>query len=299
MRPTRGEMIRVYGVLTLSAIVMALPFYYMVITSLKPATEVSQPTVSLIVQHPTLKPYTDLIEGDQVLQATWNSFVIALLTTIGSMLFCTLAGYAFAKHNFPGKNLLFLTLLATMMIPGSVLLVPSFLLMRDFGWLDTWLPLIVPGLAGAFGVFLARQFISKIPNSLIESAKLDGATEPRIFASLILPLAKPLPRNPWNHDLPGLVEQLPLAADHPAGSKEIHPSPRDLDAARALPGAGQRSDGGCDDLHSSRVDRIFLLSKADRQQPGIEWFEGRLVDFRIRMAAILSLHDAILEGTNG
>lgn len=192
MKRTRWEAVIVYGSLLLGALVMALPFYYMVITSLKPTTEIAQPTVSLMVHEPTLKPYTDLLDAGLVTRATWNSFIIAALTTIGSMFFCTLAGYAFAKHQFPFKNTIFLTLLATMMIPGSVLLVPSFLLMRDFGWLDTWLPLIIPGLAGAFGVFLARQFISKIPDSLIESAKLDGATEWKTFYSVILPLTKPL-----------------------------------------------------------------------------------------------------------
>ena len=192
MRKSRSESIVVYTLLILGALVMTLPFYYMVVTSIKPDTEISQPTLSLTVQHPTIQPYTDLFDAGLVARATWNSFVIALIGTVGSMLLCTLAGYAFAKHNFPGKNALFFTLLATMMIPGSVLLVPSFLLMRDFHWLDTWMPLIVPGLAGAFGVFLARQFIAKIPDSLLESAKLDGASEVKIFSSLILPLTKPL-----------------------------------------------------------------------------------------------------------
>lgn len=192
MKRTKLESVVVYSLLLIGALVMVLPFYYMVVTSLKPSTEIAQPTLNLGVSNPTLQPYVDLFEGDLVLRATWNSFLVAALTTIGSIFLCTLAGYAFAKHKFPGKNALFMTLLATMMIPGSVLLVPSFLLMRDFGWLDTWLPLIVPGLGGAFGVFLARQFIEKIPDSLLESAKLDGATEPRIFASLILPLTKPL-----------------------------------------------------------------------------------------------------------
>jgi len=184
--------ILVYSVLTVGALLMALPFYYMVLTSIKPMTEVTQPTVSLLVSHPTLQPYRDLIDAGLVLRATWNSFVVAVLSTAGAMLFCTLAGYAFAKHRFPGREQIFLTLLATMMIPGTVLLVPSFLLFRDFGWLDTWAPLIVPGLAGAFGVFLARQFIEKIPDSLIESAQLEGFTEWRIFGSIILPLSKPL-----------------------------------------------------------------------------------------------------------
>ena len=171
---------------------MALPFYYMTVTSIKPMSEISQPTLNLLVKHPTIQPYVDLIDGRLVLLATWNSFVISTLLTGGAMLFCTLAGYAFAKHKFPGKEPIFLSLLATMMIPGAVLLVPSFLLFRDFGWLDTWTPLIIPGLGGAFGVFLARQFIEKLPDSLIECAKLEGFSEWRIYWSLVLPLSKPL-----------------------------------------------------------------------------------------------------------
>jgi multiple sugar transport system permease protein len=127
-----------------------------------------------------------------VLRATWNSVIVSSLLTGGSMLLCTLAGYAFAKHRFPGRDLLFMALLATMMIPGAVLLVPSFLLFRDFGWLDTWAPLIVPGLAGAFGVFLARQFIEKMPDSLIECARIEGFSEWRTFWSIVLPLSRPL-----------------------------------------------------------------------------------------------------------
>src|SRR5579871_6927846 len=192
MKRGRGEYAVTYLVLTVGALVMALPFYYMLITSLKSMTEISQPTLDLLVRRPTLQPYRDLIDAGLVVRASWNSLIVSALLTGGSMLFCTLAGYAFAKHRFPGRDLLFLALLATMMIPGTVLLVPSFLLFRDFGWLDTWLPLIVPGLAGAFGVFLARQFIEKIPDSLIESARLEGFSEWRIFASIILPLSKPL-----------------------------------------------------------------------------------------------------------
>jgi multiple sugar transport system permease protein len=192
MQTHRLERIFTYSALVLGALLMALPFYYMVVTSLKSTTEVALPTVSLIVKHPTTKPYTDLMDSGLVLRATFNSVVIAFLSTGGAMLLCTLAGYAFAKHRFPGRDLIFVCLLATMMIPGSVLLVPGFLLMRDFGWLDTWAPLIVPGLAGAFGVFLARQFIEKIPDSLLESAKIEGAGETRIFASIVLPLTKSL-----------------------------------------------------------------------------------------------------------
>lgn len=192
MKRRASEVAWVYAILTIGAIILAIPFYLMVVTSLKPAAEVSQPTVSLLVKEPTFANYWELFDAGLIVKATLNSFVVAVLSTLGAMFFCTLAGYAFAKHNFPGKNVIFMSLLATMMIPGSVLLVPGFLLLRDFGWLDSWLPLIVPGLAGAFGVFLARQFIERIPDSLIESAKLDGAKETRIFGSVIFPLTKPL-----------------------------------------------------------------------------------------------------------
>lgn len=192
MRQSLLEKVVSYTCLTLGAFLMALPFYYMLVTSFKSNQEAAQPTVSLIVHQPTVKPYLDLFDAGLILQATWNSFLIALPLTFGSMFFCLLAGYAFAKHRFPGRDALFLVLLSTMMIPGTVLLVPSFLLFRDLGWLDTWAPLIVPGLAGAFGVFLARQFVGKIPDSLIECAKLEGCGEWRIFRSIVMPLSKPL-----------------------------------------------------------------------------------------------------------
>jgi multiple sugar transport system permease protein len=192
MKIALGEKVWNYVLLSFGALIMALPFYYLAITSFKPNEEVSLPTPSMVVHHPTLKPLQELLSNPLVYNATKNSLIIATLQTLGALFFCTLAGYAFAKHRFPGKNLLFLILLSTMMIPGAVLLVPSFLLYRDLGWLDTWAPLIVPGLGGAFGVFLARQFIQKIPDSLIECARLEGCSEPRIYFKMVLPLSKPL-----------------------------------------------------------------------------------------------------------
>lgn len=192
MRTRLSEKWVVYSVLTVGAVLLAMPFYYMLITSVKSMPEIASPELSLFVKKPTLDPYRELFDGELVLRSTWNSIVIAVLSTGGGLLLCTMAGYAFAKHRFPGREALFMVLLSTMMIPGSVLLVPSFLLMRDFGWLDTWLPLIVPGLAGAFGVFLARQFIEKIPDSLIESAKIEGCGEIKVYVSIILPLSRPL-----------------------------------------------------------------------------------------------------------
>jgi multiple sugar transport system permease protein len=192
VRPSKQQQVQTYTLLSLFAVVMALPFYYMIITSLKSLAEVSEPTISLTVKKPTLDPYHDLLKGSLFLSSAMNSLFIALASTVGSMILCPLAGYAFAKHKFPGRDFIFVSLLATMMIPGTVLMVPGFLLFRDFGWLDTWLPLIVPGLAGVFGVFLSRQFIEKLPDSLIDAAKMDGLPEWGIFAKVVMPLSKPL-----------------------------------------------------------------------------------------------------------
>jgi multiple sugar transport system permease protein len=192
MKGTRLEKAGLYGALTLFGLLLILPFYYMVVTSLKSSQEVARPELSMIVEQPTMLAYDELLRGANVAGATLNSALIAVISTLGACLLCPLAGYAFAKHVFPGKNALFLGLLSTLMIPGSVLLVPNFLLFRDFGWLDTFAPLIIPGLAGAFGVFLSRQFIERIPDSLIEAAHLDGFSEPGIFGRIILPLSRPL-----------------------------------------------------------------------------------------------------------
>lgn len=192
MKTRRTERWATVLILAIGAALLALPFYYMVVTSFKSNQEIASPHLNLVVQEPTTQPYAELFDAGLVLGATWNSLVVGVATTVGTLFFCTLAGYAFAKHRFPGRDAIFLGLLATMMIPGAVLLVPGFLLLRDFGWLDTWLPLIVPGMAGAFGVFLARQFIEKIPDSLLESARIEGCRDFGIFLRIVLPLSKPL-----------------------------------------------------------------------------------------------------------
>ena len=178
--------------LVIGAFAMVMPFYYMVVTSLKSNPEISESTPSFLAKHPTVQAYQDLLTTDLVYRSAINSILVATMQTAGVLFFCTLAGYAFSKHRFPGREMLFLVLLSTMMIPGAVLLVPSFLLYRDLGWLDTWIPLIVPGLGGAFGVFLSRQFMEKIPDSLIESARLEGCREFAIYARIVMPISRPL-----------------------------------------------------------------------------------------------------------
>lgn len=192
MKRAQPHRILLYILMTSAGLVMIAPFYFMIVTSLKKLSEVTSLSISLLVKEPTLQAYRDLLQGLPYLQFMGNSLIIAIVTTAGTMFFCTLAGYAFSKHRFPGREKIFTALLATMMIPGSVLLVPSFLLMRDFGWLDTYLPLIVPSLAGAFGIFLSKQFIDAIPDDLLDAARIDGCSDFRIYWNIILPLSKPL-----------------------------------------------------------------------------------------------------------
>jgi len=182
----------IYITLAVAAIILNVPFYYMVITAFKSNVELAQLQLSLGIQNPTWDPIHKLLEGSAYLKSAWNSILIAALGTIGNILFCTMAGYAFAKQKFPGRERIFFILLSTMMIPGSVLLVPSFLLMRDLGWMNTYLPLIVPGLGSIFFVFLSRQFIVKIPDVILQAARLDGCSEFRIFFQIVLPLCRPL-----------------------------------------------------------------------------------------------------------
>jgi multiple sugar transport system permease protein len=183
-----------YAVLLFAGVFMVLPFYFMIVTSLKPDNETISTTLRLWVDEPTLDGYRKLLDpqGVAFMRSVLNSIFIAFVTVAGNLILCPLAGYAFAKHRFPGREPIFIALLSTMMIPGTVLLVPGFLLARNFGWLNTWLPLIVPAMAGVFGVFLSRQFIRNIPDSLIEAARIDGCSEIRIFATVIMPLCKPL-----------------------------------------------------------------------------------------------------------
>jgi ABC-type glycerol-3-phosphate transport system permease component len=139
----------------------------------------------------TLINYQYLLEQKNLVIIVWNTFFVAASGTLLSLLFCSLGGYGFAKFKFPGRNLLFSLLLATMIIPGAVTMVPSFVLMRSFGWYNTFWPLIVPGAANAFGIFFMRQYISSINDELIDAGRIDGAGEFRIYWRIILPIIIP------------------------------------------------------------------------------------------------------------
>jgi ABC-type glycerol-3-phosphate transport system permease component len=168
----------------------ALPFVWMVLSSLKPLTEIFGQ--GFLPQHPSLDNFRRLFAETPALRALFNSFFVAILSTAGSLLFCSLGGYGFAKFEFPGRNVLFGVMLVSMTIPFVVGMIPTFIMMRNwFHWIDTPWPLVVPGLANAFGVFFMRQYLSTVPDELLDAARIDGASEPTIFFRVVVPIILP------------------------------------------------------------------------------------------------------------
>jgi ABC-type glycerol-3-phosphate transport system permease component len=168
-----------------------LPFIWMVSTSTKPPDEIFTSPPIFISANANLSSYAYMFQQYHLERIVANSFTIASLYALGSILFCALAGFGFAAYKFPGRNALFSFLLATMIVPNAVTMVPLYFIMQNFKWIDTFLPLIVPGLANAFGIIYMRQYISTISSELLDAARIDGASEPRIFTSVILPISAP------------------------------------------------------------------------------------------------------------
>lgn len=179
-----------YGLLTPIAIFMMLPFIWMLSTSFKPQAEIFVSPPILISHNMSLDGYRYIINLG-VLRSLWNTFFVAFSFSIVSLFFCALGGYGFAKYRFPGRNSLFAFLLATMVIPFAVTMVPLYVIVQKVGWMNTFLPLIVPGAANAFGIFFMRQYISTISDELLDAARIDGCSEFGIFWRCILPICAP------------------------------------------------------------------------------------------------------------
>jgi multiple sugar transport system permease protein len=180
-----------YALLAVGAFMMVLPFLWMVNASLMSAGEIqAQPPVWFPAE-PRFSNYSRLLDVMPLPTLYGNSLFVTSATTAGVLLTSSLAGYAFAKYEFPGKSLLFMAILATMMVPAFVTLIPVFFVVRQFGWINTYQGLIVPGMISAYGIFLMRQFISTLPDELLDAARIDGASEPRIYVAIVLPLIAP------------------------------------------------------------------------------------------------------------
>jgi multiple sugar transport system permease protein len=180
-----------YAVLVISALFMIVPFLWMLSTSLKVDQYVLTMPPQFIPRPLTLDSYVRLAELFPIERMFLNSTLVATLTTVGQLVTCSMAAYAFARMRFKGSNSLFLVYLATLMIPFQVTITPLFILMRYLGWINTYQGLILPGVFSAFGTFLLRQFFLTIPRELEEAAFMDGASRWTVYRRIILPVAKP------------------------------------------------------------------------------------------------------------
>ena len=181
-----------YLILGVTVLLMLGPFLWMLSTSLKTQADIFRYPPEFVPSPPHFENYETILKGLSVPQFLFNSFKISVLATVGQLLSCSLAAYAFARMQFRGKGLLYGVLLATMMIPAQVTMIPVFLIMKSLGWIDSHNALIVPAfLGGAFGTFLLRQFFEAIPRDLEDAARIDGCGRFRIYWQIVLPLAKP------------------------------------------------------------------------------------------------------------
>ncbi len=179
-------------VLLLVGLFFALPFYWLVSTAVKPDTQIFR-MPPVWIPHPVhWDNYPRALRYIPFAQYTWNTLKICILSVIGTVLSCSLVAYSLAKIRWPGRDIAFYSLIATMILPGQVTMVPTFAIFKWLGWIGTILPLTAPSFFGsAFFIFLLRQFFMTIPNELSDAARIDGCSEFGIYWRVVLPLAKP------------------------------------------------------------------------------------------------------------
>jgi len=179
----------VYAILILGCLYTLVPFLWMIGTSFKTATEIIHLPPTLIPEHFTVQSYKTIFNDPNVPLARFylNSIIVSISIVFMVLFTSSLAGYVFAKYRFWGKDFFFTMILATMMIPFQVLMIPAYLILVKLGLVDNLLGLIVPSATSAFGIFLMRQFVESIPSELIDAARIDGCSEFAIYAQIILP----------------------------------------------------------------------------------------------------------------
>jgi multiple sugar transport system permease protein len=186
------EAIAAHAALVIAAAVTLLPLLWMVSLSLMPAGEASALPLRALPSAPTLEHYRTLFTRLDVARYAFNSALLALLVTAISLVVNSMAGYAFAKLRFRGRDAVFRALVAGHVIPAQVGMLPLFLTLRGLGLINTYAGVVVPGIASIFGIFLVRQYALGIPDSLLDSARVDGAGELRIYRSIVLPACRPI-----------------------------------------------------------------------------------------------------------
>lgn len=190
-RPSRVSLLVTNTVLLLGAVATSLPFFWMIFGAVKPASEAVASPPRLLPERPTLEYLRYLFENLAFGRYLVNTLVVVAIGFVG-LLLMAMAGYGFAKFRFRGGRAMFLVVLATMMVPAQVTMIPTYLILNQVRLTNTLLGIALPGLVGAFGIFLFRQFMSTIPDEVLEAARIDGASELRTFWSIVLPMSRPI-----------------------------------------------------------------------------------------------------------
>lgn len=181
-----------YVLLIAGAIVMVFPFVWMISTSLKTVGAIAEMPPRIIPKPLDFSNYETVWNNVNFARYTLNSFIIVGLDMVGALISSSLVAFGLAMFDFKLRNVIFVVMLATMMVPGQVTMIPTYLIWKQFRVLDTWYPLIIPSyLGGAFGIFLMHQYMKSLPKELYESAVIDGCSPPGIFFRIYLPLSKP------------------------------------------------------------------------------------------------------------
>jgi alpha-1,4-digalacturonate transport system permease protein len=188
----KGTNLFVWLLLVVAALVVVFPLYWMFATAVRPKKEIFGGGFDLVPSTFVWSNFSDAWEKLPWDQFYINSIAIAAIAVPVTVFINLLAGYTFAKYKFPGRDILFLLMISTLMIPIQVIMVPEFLIVAKLGWVNTWWGVLVPRAAEAFGLFMVRQFMVSIPDELIEAARLDGAGEFAIFRKVVLPLSWPV-----------------------------------------------------------------------------------------------------------
>ena len=184
-----------FTVLIIFGIFMLLPMMFIISNAFKPLDELFMYPPKLFVRNPTTDNFSSLatVFSDSLVpfpRYLFNTFFITLLTTAGKVVVATMAGYVLEKKKFPGKKFLFKLVITAMLFTSAVTAIPNYLILSKLGWIDSYLSIIVPAMGASFGVFLVKQFMVNIPNTILEAARVDGASEHRIFWTMIVPNVK-------------------------------------------------------------------------------------------------------------
>jgi lactose/L-arabinose transport system permease protein len=175
----------------LATVIAVFPFYWMLVGSFTPLGDLFALPPAAWPRRATLSNYLELFERIPFARNLLNSLIISSSYAVLALFLSTLAGFGFSKYRFPGRDALFYLLIATLVLPDEVLVIPLFIVMSQIGWVDTYQGVVLPGVASAFGIFWMRQYMSSIPDEMLDAARIDGASEPQVYRQVVLPVLGP------------------------------------------------------------------------------------------------------------